>query len=263
MDSDLNPANSKNLSEYNSARKVWEGNASESPDEVLEQARKYLKKLPKIVGSGPSTSLILDLNTSEFKGYKGSFEKIFGRPFKEDMNLAELTPYIYPRHNSFMFEHFPAYLNHILSLTPKKRNQVELSVVFKYSRADTYYWLSFKTYKYFSNSIENLGLANVEYTDITNIKSDKYAKFIVYDKEQGYILNETIHINCDTLDCLTQTELTITRLITQGLSDKEISHKQHIAINTVKQHKKHIFSKLGINKSTELVAMAYDCGLVT
>lgn len=59
---------------------------------------------------------------------------------------------------------------------------------------------------------------------------------------------------------MTPTELEVTKLITKGLSDKEISAVRNITLNTVKQHKKNIFSKLGINKSIELVGLALDNG---
>ncbi len=120
-----------------------------------------------------------------------------------------------------------------------------------------------RAFMFFSNKAENLGYVILEYTDITNVKNDKQAKYIVYDKHAGYIVNEILHYNSARFECLTPTELSVTKLISQGLSDKEIAAEQGSALDTIKQHKQHIFSKLGINKSTELVALAYDCGLVS
>jgi DNA-binding NarL/FixJ family response regulator len=120
-----------------------------------------------------------------------------------------------------------------------------------------------RVHKQLSNDVEKLGYVIVEYTDITNVKNDLFAKYIVYDEQQGYIINEAIHTNSDAFDSLTPTELEVSKLIAKGLSDKEIADVQASAVATIKQHKKNIFSKLGINKSTELVALTYASGLVS
>ena len=263
MDSDLNPSNKNNINEYNSTKELWESKSDTRSDKVLPKAIKYLNKIPTLVGTGPFTAIILDLKTSQIKGCVGNFKDIFGISYQEDMLMEELVSSIYPPHNALMAKHFPTYINHILTLSAKERTHVDLSVIFKYKRGDEYYWLSFRAFKYFSKKDKNLGYVILEYTDITNVKSDKYARYIVHDTDKGYIVNEALHINCSTLDILTPTELIITKMISQGLSDKEIAAHQESATDTIKQHKKHIFSKLGINKSTELVAIAYECGLVS
>jgi len=261
MVQEQNTSNKYNPAEYTVAKSVWEIHSFKSSNKVLSQALNYLNNLPSVVGTGPAVSIILDLNTSLFKGYKGDFLKVFGRSFQTDMNLDELVSSIPQTHSDFLFRYFPTYIGHIIPLSLKNRSHVELFAEFKYRREDSYYWLSLRSFKYFSDHQENLGFVNVEYTDITNVKNDACAKFIVYDKSEGYIVNEVLYPNAAILDGLTPKELSIAKLIAKGLSDKEIADVEGSAIGTIKQHKKHIFSKLHINKSTELVAVAYECGL--
>lgn len=261
MDLDQQETNSKDFSYYSSTKKLWEENSSERRNSILEKAQHYLKTLPSLVGKGPSTTVVLDLKTSQFKAFIGDFKYVMGVAYRENMNMAEVAAFIKSEHSALMAEHFPVYLNHIIPLSSEDRDNVDLSVIFNYKRGDDMFWLSFRAFKYFSKDSTCLGYVILEYTDITDIKNDDCAQFIVFDKREGYIINEVLHSNCSSLDCLTPKELDITKLIAKGMSDKEIADTQSCAIGTVKQHKKHIFSKLGINKSTELVALAYDSGL--
>lgn len=261
MDLDQQETNSNDLSYYSSTKILWEENSSERRNSILEKAQHYLKTLPSLVGKGPSTTVVLDLKTSQFKAFIGDFKYVMGVEYRENMNMAEVAAFIKSDHSALMAEHFPVYLNHIIPLSSEERDKVDLSVIFNYKRGDDMFWLSFRAFKYFGKDDNCLGYVILEYTDITDIKNDKYAKFIVYDKERGYIVNEYLHANCSVLDELTPTETKITKLIANGLSDKEIADVQSSAVGTIKQHKKHIFAKLGINKSIELVALAYDCGL--
>ncbi|HAI75316.1 MAG TPA: hypothetical protein DCM08_03640 [Microscillaceae bacterium] len=53
---------------------------------------------------------------------------------------------------------------------------------------------------------------------------------------------------------LTKKELEIVRLLTKGLSTKEICAKMGISENTVEYHKKNIYAKCNIRNKTTLVA---------
>ncbi len=248
---------------YDPLKRKWEAHACKSPGKVLARAQAYLKSLPALVGTGPFAAVILDLQTSQFRGFTGNFKEIFAMDYRENINTSDLIPLIYPRHLSFTTRHFAAYLDYIIPLSLEERNRVDLSIVYKYLRNNRYRWLNIRVFKYFSNSDKNLGYAILEYTDITQVKSDNLAKFIMYDNRKGYIINEVLLPDCPLPGRLTPSELAVTKLISQGLSDKEIACMRSCAIGTVKQHKKNIFAKLKINKSIELVRLAYDCGLVT
>jgi DNA-binding NarL/FixJ family response regulator len=64
------------------------------------------------------------------------------------------------------------------------------------------------------------------------------------------------------VDALTPREIEIIRLISQGLSNQEISLHLNISINTTKSHIKEIFSKLDSHNRIEAVVMAKKRGIL-
>ena len=64
------------------------------------------------------------------------------------------------------------------------------------------------------------------------------------------------------IEPLSPRELEILRLITQGLSNREISERLFLALNTVKGHNRKIFSKLQVQSRTEAVARARELDLL-
>jgi LuxR family maltose regulon positive regulatory protein len=64
------------------------------------------------------------------------------------------------------------------------------------------------------------------------------------------------------IDPLSPRELEVLQLIAQGLSNREIGERLYLALDTVKGHNRHIFSKLGVQRRTEAVARARELGLL-
>ena len=61
---------------------------------------------------------------------------------------------------------------------------------------------------------------------------------------------------------LSERELEVLRLVAQGLSNREISVRLFLAVNTVKGHNQKIFDKLQVQSRTEAVARARELGLL-
>jgi LuxR family transcriptional regulator, maltose regulon positive regulatory protein len=61
---------------------------------------------------------------------------------------------------------------------------------------------------------------------------------------------------------LSQRELEVLQLLAQGLSNREISERLFLALDTVKGHNRIIFSKLQVQRRTEAVARARELGLL-
>jgi LuxR family maltose regulon positive regulatory protein len=61
---------------------------------------------------------------------------------------------------------------------------------------------------------------------------------------------------------LSQRELEVLRLISEGLSNREISERLVLALDTVKGHNRRIYEKLQVERRTEAVARARELGLV-
>ncbi len=64
------------------------------------------------------------------------------------------------------------------------------------------------------------------------------------------------------LEPLSQRELEILKLITQGLSNREIGERLFLALDTVKGHNRRIFDKLQVQSRTEASARARELGLL-
>ena len=62
------------------------------------------------------------------------------------------------------------------------------------------------------------------------------------------------------IDSLSERELEILQLIAHGLSNREISERLFLALDTVKGHNRSIFAKLQVQRRTEAVARARELG---
>jgi LuxR family maltose regulon positive regulatory protein len=64
------------------------------------------------------------------------------------------------------------------------------------------------------------------------------------------------------IEPLSQRELEVLQLIAQGLSNREISERLYIALDTVKSHNRNIFSKLGVKNRTQAIGKARSLRLL-
>jgi LuxR family maltose regulon positive regulatory protein len=64
------------------------------------------------------------------------------------------------------------------------------------------------------------------------------------------------------IEPLSERELDVLDLLAGGLTNKNIAEKLVIAVETVKTHLKHIYSKLGVHNRTQAVSRAQDLGLL-
>jgi LuxR family maltose regulon positive regulatory protein len=64
------------------------------------------------------------------------------------------------------------------------------------------------------------------------------------------------------LEPLSPRELEILKLITLGLSNREIGERLFLALDTVKGHNRRIFDKLQVQSRTEAIARARELGLL-
>jgi DNA-binding NarL/FixJ family response regulator len=61
---------------------------------------------------------------------------------------------------------------------------------------------------------------------------------------------------------LTASEMEIVRLISEGLTTKEIASRKYISFHTVITHRKNIFRKLGVSSVSELIMYALKSGWI-
>jgi DNA-binding CsgD family transcriptional regulator len=61
---------------------------------------------------------------------------------------------------------------------------------------------------------------------------------------------------------LTTSELTVARLVAEGLTNREVAERLFVSPHTVSSHLRHVFSKLGITSRVELARVARDYEIV-
>jgi DNA-binding NarL/FixJ family response regulator len=66
----------------------------------------------------------------------------------------------------------------------------------------------------------------------------------------------------EMVEPLSERELEVLRLVAQGLSNRKISQRLFLAVNTVKGHNQKIFDKLQVKSRTEAAARARELGLL-
>lgn len=59
----------------------------------------------------------------------------------------------------------------------------------------------------------------------------------------------------DALNSLTERELEILEILSQGKSNKEIAHSLEISENTIEQHLRNIYEKLNVQNRTKAVVL--------
>lgn len=84
----------------------------------------------------------------------------------------------------------------------------------------------------------------------------------VLDPRAADVLTDFMNNQRQSVDPLSARELEIIRLISQGMSNHEISGHLHITENTIKSHIKEIFSKLDVHNRIEAVVMAKKRGIL-
>jgi LuxR family maltose regulon positive regulatory protein len=61
---------------------------------------------------------------------------------------------------------------------------------------------------------------------------------------------------------LTDTELSIVRLMAAGLSNREIAGELFLSVNTIKVYASRLYAKLGVRRRGEAAAIARELGLI-
>jgi DNA-binding CsgD family transcriptional regulator len=106
-------------------------------------------------------------------------------------------------------------------------------------------------------AIETLGRALALYTELGATWDARRVRSRL--REQGVrrrlaaVVPET-----DGWAALTTSELTVARLVAEGMTNREVAERLFVSPHTVNSHLRHVFSKLGINSRVELARIAHD-----
>lgn len=127
-----------------------------------------------------------------------------------------------------------------------------------------------------TNSLSKTELHELNSLEITNIvlkTADREEIFEALNaavKGKKYYSNELLEILFEANEKypgeetgqLTTSELEIVRLISEGLTTKQIAARKFISFHTVITHRKNIFRKLGVSSVSELIMYAIKAGWI-
>jgi DNA-binding NarL/FixJ family response regulator len=128
-----------------------------------------------------------------------------------------------------------------------------------------------------SNSVNRADLHELNSTGIINIilkTADKEELFEAIEytlKGKKYYSNELLDLlfeanekknTTEEQGQLTVSEIEIVRLISEGLTTKEIASRKFISFHTVITHRKNIFRKLGVTSISELIMYSIKAGWI-
>ncbi len=83
-----------------------------------------------------------------------------------------------------------------------------------------------------------------------------------HQRSEGSSSHRTLTASQPLIEPLTERELEILQLIALGFSNREISERLFLALDTIKGHNGRIFAKLAVQRRTEAVAHARELGLL-
>lgn len=119
------------------------------------------------------------------------------------------------------------------------------------------------------HDLNNLGIINIILK--TAEKEEIFEALNAASKGKKYYSNELLDVlfevdsrknTGEETGLLTTSELEIVRLISEGLTTKEIASHKFISFHTVITHRKNIFRKLGVSSVSELIMYAIKAGWI-
>lgn len=119
------------------------------------------------------------------------------------------------------------------------------------------------------NDLSKLGIKNIIYK--TADKSEVLGAVDAALKGKKYFSEEILDMILEQNEAkselerpahLTASEIEIVRMISDGLTTKEIAYQKNISFHTVNTHRKNIFKKMGVTNASELIMQAIKAGWI-
>ena len=110
---------------------------------------------------------------------------------------------------------------------------------------------------------EGLPLAQLLYALVQQEPEARYAAQLLADFPDSSPARPAVpDPQANLVEPLSDRELEVLQLISDGLSNKEIAQKLYLSVGTVKVHTRNIYGKLGVSSRTQAVAKAQSFGII-
>jgi len=94
------------------------------------------------------------------------------------------------------------------------------------------------------------------------VKPIESPQILIHIKRVEEKLGNTTTLTQPLVEPLSERELEVLQLVAQGLTNREISERLYLALDTIKGHNRRVYGKLGVHNRTEAVARARELGLL-
>ncbi len=105
-------------------------------------------------------------------------------------------------------------------------------------------------------------LAEARWTVTASLDPGPVVEKLLEQERQEFHVAGSASLDAAQLEELSDRELSVLRLMSGTLSQREIGNHLYISFNTVKTHSKHIYRKLGVSQRSEAVSRARELGLI-
>ena len=85
---------------------------------------------------------------------------------------------------------------------------------------------------------------------------------LLEQEEEALQVTRSASFEAEQVEELSDRELSVLRMMSGDLSQREMGNHLYISFNTVKTHSKHIYRKLGVSRRSDAVARARELDLL-
>ena len=209
---------------------------------------------------------------------KGTMQSIGGMlestvPLKKEQLLYHtpeaLFSIIHPEDQGKMFAFSNYWAGFFIQLAVQKRKDIRPTIYIRLKNTyEVYSWFMIQYINHVFDTNGNLVYAFTLVTDISHIKSEGEAMMSILDIEQ-----ESCHLfycsddqlvteGKDQVPGITIREMEVLKLLSAGLSSKQIALELGVAVKTIDNHRQNMLRKTNTNNTSQLVAFGINMGFI-
>jgi len=219
-----------------------------------------------IVAAGPYYYYVIDFYDMRISHVSDGIKDIHGID-AETVTFNDILSFIHPEDIDFVSRAEAEVLNMFNNVIGRdKLTKQKVNYCFRFKMRDN-------TYKLFSHqaivlTIDEKGGFSKSFnihTDISHLVSENNYKISLLGLfgEPSYVDIDVYNLNSNKIvKSYSKREIEIVRLISEGLTNIEISTFLNIAIDTVKNHRKNIFHKAGVKNVAQLIKRSVLDGII-
>ncbi len=246
--------------------KLWQSNKSKGKSEGLTKLIKGYKDFEKVCSLWNTYIYMHDYRSKKYIYISPSFCNYLGIEYNNVLNegFESISALIHPEDlytlENVLFKKIKEFLSSLHEIGEENQNY-RFSYNFRIKKKDTTYIsmsvvskiLGFNTkgkilldFGMITPLIHEALTTNIHFNISKSIDGENYDSIFQdeYSNDQSTDLR------------LTKRELQIIQLLKEGMNSKSIAEHLNVSINTIRNHRSHIFDKTNTNKVTELLTLA-------